>query len=292
MISGAFIIRNGTKLGYPYVESLRSLLPLCDEVVCGIGDSEDDTRERIVSLNEPKTRVIDTIWDMSNRTGGTVLSRETNRAMRECRGEWIIYLQADEVFSEKDHQAVRDAIGRAEKDPSIDGLYFNYIHFYGSYFTIQPGRNWYRQEVRVIRNGRGIVSHGDAQGFRKNGNKILAAASGARVFHYGWARPPEVMREKVTSFHRFWHDDEWIRKNCADKKAGEFFADLGNVIRYEGCHPEVMKERVTRDGTAFIEECRAAYLRSRNVRDMLRDMVRRLPFGDHRNFKKKDKAAE
>ena len=286
MISGVFIIRNGTKLGYPYIESLRSLLPLCDEVVCGIGGSDDDTRERIASLNEPKIRIVDTVWDMANRSGGTVLSRETNRVLKECRGEWVVYLQADEVFSDKDYTHIRTAIERANNDQSIDGLYFKYLHFYGSYFTIQTGRNWYRQEVRIIRNHRGIVSHGDAQGFRKDGAKIIAAPSDARVFHYGWARPPEMMREKIKSFHRFWHDDDWIEKNCADKKASEFFGDLGNVTSYDGDHPAVMKGRITRDGVNFIRECRAAYLRSRGVKRLLKDMVRLLPFCGHRNFKK------
>jgi len=103
----------------------------------------------------------------------------------------------------------------------VDGLVFDYLHFYGSYFTVQTGRNWYRREVRVIRNGKGISSYGDAQGFRKDDKKIRAISAGAKIYHYGWARPPQVMMEKVKSFHQFWHNDEWIKENCSSGNVRE-----------------------------------------------------------------------
>jgi glycosyltransferase involved in cell wall biosynthesis len=283
-LSGVTIIRNGVKLGYPFVESVRSLLPVCDEVVVAVGDSEDDTRERIAAIGDPKVRIIDTKWDLANRTGGTVLSEQTNAAMRECKGDWLFYIQADEAVNEKDLDAVRQAVAAADGEQDIEGLFFHYLHFYGSYYTVQPGRNWYRQEVRIIRNRRQIVSHGDAQGFRKDGKKIKAADCRARIYHYGWARPPAVMAEKIKAFHRLWHDDAWIEKNCAGEDVAAYFTDLGNLRQYGGDHPAVMQHLLNDASVPFINRCRAEYLKKRSLRQLLKDWVRSLPFGDHRNF--------
>ena len=54
MISGAAIIRNGVKLGYPFIESIKSVLPLCGEFVVGVGDSEDGTRQKIEAIKSEK----------------------------------------------------------------------------------------------------------------------------------------------------------------------------------------------------------------------------------------------
>jgi hypothetical protein len=249
-----------------------------------VEDSEDDTRERIAAIGDPKVRIIDTKWDLANRTGGTVLSEQTNAAMRECKGDWLFYIQADEAVNEKDLDAVRQAVAAADGEQDIEGLFFHYLHFYGSYYTVQPGRNWYRQEVRIIRNRRQIVSHGDAQGFRKDGKKIKAADCRARIYHYGWARPPAVMAEKIKAFHRLWHDDAWIEKNCAGEDVAAYFTDLGNLRQYGGDHPAVMQHLLNDASVPFINRCRAEYLKKRSLRQLLKDWVRSLPFGDHRNF--------
>ena len=171
-ISGAAIIRNGVKYGYPFIESIKSMLPICDEFIVGVGDSDDGTRDRITGINDPKIKIIDTKWDMSRRSGGLILSEQTNIVLKECSGDWVFYIQSDEVADEREFDKVRNTLKLCEKHPDIEGIAFEYVHFYGSYFTVQAGRNWYQREVRIIRNNRGIVSHGDAQGFRKNGKKI------------------------------------------------------------------------------------------------------------------------
>lgn len=284
-ISGAAIIRNGVKLGYPFIESIKSVLPLCSEFIIAVGDSQDLTRQKIDEINDPKIKVIETVWNMNNRSGGLILSEQTNIAMAKCSGDWIFYIQSDEVVHEKDYDNIKDAVSIAEKNKEIDGIAFNYLHFYGSYYTIQTGRNWYDKEVRIIRNGNNILSHGDAQGFRKNNKKINAISCQADVFHYGWARPPEIMAEKIKKFHAFWHDDKWIEKNCSDKKVEEFFSDLGNLKKFTGTHPFVMNDILNNDSEEFIEMCRQAYLKKRTQKELFRDWLRSLPFGRHRNFK-------
>lgn len=284
MISGAAIIRNGIKLGYPFVESIKSVLPLCGEFVVGVGDSDDGTRAAIEAINDPKIKILDTKWDMSKRSGGLILSEQTNLVLQQCSGDWLFYIQSDEVADIRESENISRALALCEKRQDIDGIAFDYLHFYGSYFTIQPGRNWYKREVRLIRNNRGIISHGDAQGFRKGGRKITALASGAHIYHYGWARPPELMAEKIKSFHKFWHDDKWVDDNCSGKGVKEFFSDLGNLREFKGEHPEIMKTRVNRESEEFIKQCKKEYLRSRSLARALKDFSRGLPLDSHRNF--------
>ena len=81
-VTGFSIIRNAVKYDYPIVEAIRSVLPLCDEFVIGIGQSEDDTIGLIESINSPKIKIINTIWDDSLRTCGLVLRDETNKAFK------------------------------------------------------------------------------------------------------------------------------------------------------------------------------------------------------------------
>ncbi|MCX5779126.1 MAG: glycosyltransferase [Elusimicrobia bacterium] len=285
-VSGAVIIRNGVKYGYPFIESIRSILPLCDEVVIAVGDSEDGTRDKIGALNDHRIRIIDTVWDMTQRTGGTVLSEQTNIALRACTGDWIFYIQSDEAAHEQDFENMRAAMDAADNNAAVDGLFFEYVHLYGSYFTEQVARNWYAREVRLIKNRRGIVSHGDAQGFRVNGEKIVAAPAHGRIFHYGWARPPEVMAQKVKSFHALWHDDQWIKDNCDGKELEAYFSDLGNLVEYRGTHPAVMAGLINRDAVAFIMSLRQRYLKQRSLRRLLKDYMRSLPLVRHSNFKK------
>lgn len=284
-ISGASFVRNGVKLGYPFLESVRSILPICDEAVIAVGDSDDGTKKMIEGLNSPKITIIDTVWDDSNRAGGKILSGQTNIALSKCKSDWILYIQADEALHEEDYGKILAALDKYDGDRRIDGIAFDYIHFYGSYSTVQKGRHWYSEEVRLIRNNSGIVSFGDAQGFRKAGKKIRAVKCGARVYHYGWARPPEKMMEKIKSFHKYWHDDRWIEQNCSSADVGSYFNDLGNLAAFEGTHPAVMRNTVNSDNDIFINGCRADYVKNRPFPIAVRDWARSLPVGRHRNFR-------
>lgn len=283
-ISGAAIIRNGVKYQFPFIESIVSVLPLCSEFIVAVGDSDDETRQKIEQLNDPRIKIIDTKWNLNNRNGGTVLSEQTNIALSACKGDWIFYIQSDEILHEKDYETIKAVLEYSAPRKNIEGIAFKYTHFYGSYFTVQSGRNWYQQEVRILRNNRGIVSHGDAQGFRLDSRKIRAVESYAGIYHYGWARPPQIMADKIKSFHRLWHDDDWIKEACGDKNAKEFFSDLGNLVDFTGTHPAAMKAAVNHDTEDFIKEFRKEYLSSRPFSGMIKDLIRRSPLGSHKNF--------
>ena len=197
-VSGFTIVRNAIKLDFPVEPSIRSILPICDEVVVNVGRSEDATLELVRSINDSKIRIIETEWDMSRRN--TVLGFETHRAMQACRHPWGVYIQADEVLHERGAEELARAIDTADGDPRIEGLLVRYVHFYGGFETIATHRRWYRREVRAVRLAPelDIRPYQGAQGFRvgPEHRKIRARLTGAEMFHYGWARPAQALREK------------------------------------------------------------------------------------------------
>ena len=46
-VSAFTFIKNGQILGYPFVQSIQSVLPIVDEFIVNVGESEDDTLELV-----------------------------------------------------------------------------------------------------------------------------------------------------------------------------------------------------------------------------------------------------
>lgn len=254
-LSGFTIARNALRYGYPLEESLRSLLPLVDELVVAVGKSEDRTLELVRSIRSPKIKAFQTQWDPAALSGGRVLSQQTNLALARCSGDWAVYLQADEVLHEDDLALIEASCARHWRTP-VEGLRFSYLHFYGSYGTLQAHwRKWYRSAVRAVKTGRGVVSVGDAYGFRvrqKNSERrLLSLGCGARVFHYGWCRPPGVMERKQRNLDSLYHGAAPAARAKSDPKVAAFYADLGHLRAFRGSHPRVMQARVAAQDWRF-----------------------------------------
>ena len=183
-ISGFTIVRNARLLDYPFRESVLSVLPLCEEFIINCGDSTDDTLDICLALEHEtkgKVKVVQSIWDLEDQGGGLQLKSQTDTTMAYCREKWCFYIQADEVIHEGDYSKIRKAIEAADQRDHVDGILFEYLHFYTSYDYLIQGRNWYRKEVRVFKNHRRIAAFRDAQGFRKDGRRLKVISSHARV---------------------------------------------------------------------------------------------------------------
>ena len=244
-VCGFTIIRNAQRFDYPIVEAILSVLTVVDEFVVLVGNSDDDTRKVIESIGSSKIRIYDSVWDDSLRKGGQVLAVETDKAM-DLIGpgfDWAFYIQADEVIHEKYHPAILEAMNRWKNDAQVEGLLFDYVHFYGDYNYIGDSRKWYRAEIRIVRPNIGIHSWKDAQGFRKENRKLNVRKIEASVFHYGWVKPPEKQQAKQQYFHKLWHDDRWMEENIPDQPQFDY-SGIDSVAMFTGTHPAPMKERV------------------------------------------------
>jgi hypothetical protein len=246
-ISGFTIVRNAIKYDYPIVESIKSILPIVDEYVVAVGNSEDETLALIQAINSPKIKIIETIWDDSLREGGRVLADETNKAFDAIatNADWCFYLQGDEVVHEKYHKEIVAACEKYKEQQQVEGLLFKYEHFYGSYNYVGDSRTWYRNEIRIIRNDKTIRSYRDAQGFRRQNNKLNVKPIDAYIHHYGWVKDPRSQQEKQKNFHKMWHDDSWMKENVAEADAYDY-SIIDSLKKFEGTHPVVMEERLKR----------------------------------------------
>ncbi|MCS6789365.1 MAG: glycosyltransferase family 2 protein [Bacteroidia bacterium] len=236
-------------MDYPFREAIASALPICDAFYVSVGQSEDETYEALRAWQDSRLVVLRSEWDLHHRRGGEVLARETNKLMRQLPpADWLLYLQADEVLHEEDYPKLREATQRYGSDSQVEGIVLRYLHFYGDYEWIAVSRKWYRREVRIIRPWEGIHSYRDAQGFRRYGRKIRAQLVDARVFHYGWVRPPEKQQEKIRRLHYYWHDDAWIVRHTAQT----FSYRTDELLeRFTGTHPAVMQNRIQRTHWRF-----------------------------------------
>jgi hypothetical protein len=244
-VSGFTFIRNAVKFDYPVVEAITSVLPMVDEFIVMAGNSEDSTNELIASIPSDKIKIFHSVWDDSLRSGGRVLALETDKAMEHISADsdWAFYIQADEVVHETFHAQALESMRRWKDDKRVEGLLFNYTHFYGSYDFIGDSRRWYRKEVRIIRPRIGVQSWKDAQGFRIDGKPLKVKEIGASIYHYGWVKPPEQQQAKQEYFHKLWHDDQWMKENIPE--VAEFdYSSIDSVARFEGTHPSVMQARV------------------------------------------------
>lgn len=288
-VSGFTVIRNAQIMGYPIKESLQSLLPLVDELIIGIGQSDDGTKELINSINNPKIKTFDSIWDTTKTKGGLVLSEKTNEAMARCSGDWCFYLQADEVVHEKDYANLYKSMEAHVNDNQVEGLLFKYIHFYGSYGVVASARNWYRNEVRVIKNRKNLISVGDAQGFRVKMDtqlrKPYVKNANASIYHYGWVKTPAKMGEKNKHMFRWWHGNKY------DDAFKDFAYKSGYGLKsYKGSHPAVMSELVKNQNWEFKPLTGPASWLGWNAKDfknLTSDIFEKctgLRIGEHKNY--------
>ena len=244
-VSGFSFIKNAIKYDYPVVESILSILPLVDEYVIAVGNSEDDTRALITGINSDKIKIIDTVWDDTIREGGHILAVETQKAFAAISpdADWAFYLQGDECLHEKDYDSIRKAMELHLPDKKVEGLLFDYQHFYGNYKYVGSGKRWYRNEIRIIRNDQDIMSWKDAQGFRfSNSRKLNVKKIKATIYHYGWVKPPKISNQKAMYFHSINNPNF---TTSAEVMQRDFdYHNIDRLALFNGTHPAAMKEKV------------------------------------------------
>ena len=248
-VCGFTFIRNAEKFDFPVIEAIKSVLPVCDKFVVAVGKSEDETSQIIQNIAPEKMIIIDTVWDENLKKGGEVYAAETNKAFDQIPAEfdWCFYIQGDEVLHEKYIETIKKAMLDNLGNKNVEGLLFGFRHFYGTYDYVGDCRHWYRNEIRVIRNDKTIRSYRDAQGFRKNGQKLNVLPVNAEIYHYGWVRHPRFMQQKIDSVKQFYEGISGQKaEQIALEKEFNYGAEYDALARFEGTHPAVMQDRIQR----------------------------------------------
>lgn len=242
LISGFTMVRNAEKYYFPIKAAIESVLPIVDEFIVALGVGEDKTKEIIESINSPKVKIIERVWDERLFVDGEIFRNETNFAMDNCKGEWCFYLQADEVVHEKYLEKIKEMCEKYKNKKEVEGFLFQYKHFWGDYDHYLDCHGWYPKEIRIVRNNIGVKSYKDAQSFRIEDRKLNVIDIPCYIYHYGWVRPPLVMtpkKKEQDSMH--WGKDK-ADKEYLSRPDLFNYGPLGQLPIYKDSHPMVMKE--------------------------------------------------
>ena len=289
-ISGFSYVRNGFDYGVPFLEAYQSILPVCDEFVVTVGEGNDGTREAIQKLNDPKIRIIDTVWDMSLRANGKIFAQQTNMALDAITGDWAFHIQADEVIHENDIYKIKEAVERNDNDKRVEGFILPFIHFWGGYDHIRTSRRVHKNEVRLFRNGLGVRSYRDSLGFRKykdfkayandteKGEKLRVKKIDAPIYHYTEVRGPGAKTKKAAAIGAFYekNDGKPVQKE-------EYGYD--RLEKFTGTHPRLMNEKVKAQDWEYVFNPKKAVWRTKDrIMQPIEDILG-FKIGEYKNYK-------
>lgn len=255
-VSAFTYVRNGITMDYPFIESIKSVLPLVHECIVVIGDSTDGTRKAVENINDNKIKIIDTIWDDNMRTKGLIFAQQSNIGLDNVSKEadWLFHIQADEVIHEKDYNTIQKAMQNYLHDKSVEGFLFKFINFFGDYNHWAPSRRFHQKEIRIIRNNPNYCSYRDSQGFRRfnnpanylneKGYKLHVIPINAAIYHYSYVKNPHIQTQRKIEFDKRYNpDNEWIKNRIENAIAYDYNA-IDFLYKYTGTHPAIMQPRI------------------------------------------------
>jgi len=242
-VSAFTFIKNGQILGYPFIQSIQSILPIVDEFVINVGESEDDTLELIQSINDPKIRIIQSKWNDNMHDRGYVYGQQKMIAQFNCTGDWAFYIEGDEVYHEDDLDKIKASMQEHVDNPEVEVLVFDFYHFYGNANSYLDSPGWYRSEARIIKNSiRSYAPDGLfwlVLGSNKKGRYPKAKHTGAYCYHYGWVRSEEQMNLKSEKVQQYWGG----KPNKIDYSQ----MDQSIIKEFVGTHPKIVQDWLPKD---------------------------------------------
>ena len=246
-VSAFTFIKNGQVLGYPFLQSIKSVLPIVDEFVINVGESEDDTLALIESISSAKIRIIYSKWNDSMKDRGFVYGQQKMIAQYNCTGDWAFYVEGDEVYHENELEKIRESMKVNLNNQNVEALVFDFVHFYGNSNSYINSPGWYRSEARIIRNS--VRSYAPDGLFwvvldsNKEGRYPKARHTGAICYHYGWVRSEEQMNLKSKKVKKYWGEDY--------EKIDYSQMDQSIIKEFKGTHPEIIKNWLPKESGIF-----------------------------------------
>lgn len=289
-VSGFTFVKNGISLGYPILESLKSLEPLCDEIVINVCFDQEDCKDDDGTyeylrdnLSQEKYVFIKNHWVHDKAYGTHLYSSQTNKALEKCTGDICQYIQGDEALHEKEYGEIERGYKELTDRSDIDALLFHYYHFYGNVDAIKYTRHMYKREIRAFKNGLGIKSWLDAQGFRSaDDQKLFAKQIDAHIYHYGWARKESIMKKKIDVMASHYEG--------GSKGEGEQFQyrRIWGVREFKGTHPAIVKDWVDKNRNEIDMMSLPRDYHIGDLRHMIGDTIEDLTgyrIGEYKNFR-------
>ena len=237
-VSAFTFIKNGQILGYPFIQSIKSILPIVDEFIINVGQSEDKTLDMIRSIKDKKVRIIESKWNDGMQDRGYVYGQQKMIAQFNCTGDWAFYIEGDEVYHEKDLNQIKKSMQMYLHDSNVEALVFDFNHFYGNANSILNSPGWYRSEARIIKNS--IRSYAPDGLFwlildsNKKGRYPRAKKTGVTCYHYGWVRSEDQMNLKSSKIQKYWGGKPLLIDYSQ--------IDQSIIKEFRGSHPKVLQD--------------------------------------------------
>lgn len=234
LITGLTLIKDGNLLKYPWKICISNLSSLCDEVIVNLGDSTDDTKEELFELSEllGNVKVFEYTWSLKPTGDGTELSKQANHVLSEASGDWIIYMQADEMIHERDHSFIRSAIKNVDEDITQFELYRSYfwrtLSSRNSKYEIWLGRIFKANTHEVGGDGMYLIRF---KGEVERLNKL--------IYHYSRIGTEEEINKRVRRLTLMFEGEEY-----ANSLEGFKYSEIEkkDLVSYISDHPEGIKE--------------------------------------------------
>jgi glycosyltransferase involved in cell wall biosynthesis len=176
-LSGYSTTYNCVEQNYPFVESITSLLDVCDEVVVVDGGSTDGTWDVLTAMADenPKLKIKQIERDWTHPRHAIFDGMQKAAARDLCTGDFCWQQDVDEVIHENDYQKIRNLLSSTPK--SVNLICLPVVEFWGNKGKIRIDINPWKW--RLSRN-HPEITHGIPASLRRydeNGDLYSAPGS-------------------------------------------------------------------------------------------------------------------
>jgi hypothetical protein len=109
-------------------------------------------------------------------------------------------------------------------------------------------------------------------------------STGAIIFHYGWVRPPQVMKEKTVAMDKLYHQD-----GAVGTGDNYIYKRIYGLERFMDSHPATMTERIAQKRWTVDLMAQAMVFTAKDLRKVISRTIERLtgwlPF-QYKNYRK------
>lgn len=127
MISGMVVLSEPSWGCYPYIESIKSFLPVVDELVIAFNvyGKNDGSLDAIKALNDSKIRIIPTVFDIL-KYGWVSYGIARTMGYQACKGDVILMFDADGILHEDDYKKLNNEIADFVNNKYATGYWNKY----------------------------------------------------------------------------------------------------------------------------------------------------------------------
>lgn len=189
-------------------EAMSCVEPIADEYVIidtGCTDNTLEEIERFKWATRKEVRVIQKTFESMEDGYIMNFSEAMNFAKSQCRGEWVLRLDADEIFA---WNQVTNIFAFIEDD--VDGYLFQVINYLeeprgpkleDNVFALSETIRLYRNIDELFYSGLLHESLEDATGVRARNGRGRMLLSPIPIHHRGYLKPKDNMRKKIDRYH-------------------------------------------------------------------------------------------